>query len=267
MNENVYFEGLICPAGEASIPAVSAAALYGKGIFTTVAVRHGAPWLWEKHWQRLEGDALKLDLDLRGHTAMSFYGALQQIVKANALSNGRARATFFDRRGGGQWPFKIVPHSSLLITTADNHPPTADFILGLSAYRVNHRSPLTGVKSCCYLENLWAKQDAKTNDWAEAVRLNTDGEVASGCMSNIFWLRNGELHTPPLISGCLPGTTRAFVMENIECIESAARLEKLDEAEAIYLTSAGIGVTRVTSYRGRKLGGADHPIMKLIPRV
>jgi branched-subunit amino acid aminotransferase/4-amino-4-deoxychorismate lyase len=196
---------------------------------------------------------------------MSFYAALQQIIAANSFTRGRARATFFDRRGGGQWPLKNVPHSSLLITTADTILPPVKFLVGVSSYQVNHHSPLTVVKSCCYLEVLRAKENAKTNGWSEAIRLNTDGEIVSGCMANVFWLRNGELHTPRLATGCLAGTTRAFVLENIECIESIARLDELDEAEAIYLTSAGIGIARVTKFQGRELGGAEHPIMHLIP--
>ena len=42
----------------------SAFLLYGKGIFTTIAISQGKPLLWEKHWRRLMDNASKLAIDL-----------------------------------------------------------------------------------------------------------------------------------------------------------------------------------------------------------
>jgi branched-subunit amino acid aminotransferase/4-amino-4-deoxychorismate lyase len=84
-------------------------------------------------------------------------------------------------------------------------------------------------------------------------------------MANVFWFKDGELFTPSLITGCLAGTTREFVLEQIECTEVEAGIGELDGAEAIFLTSAGIGIVRVAEFEGRELDGVGHPVLDLWP--
>jgi branched-subunit amino acid aminotransferase/4-amino-4-deoxychorismate lyase len=84
-------------------------------------------------------------------------------------------------------------------------------------------------------------------------------------MANIFWSRNGKLFTPSLETGCLPGTTREFVIENIDCEEVVVGIEELRSANEIFLTSAGIGVVQIAEFEGRELQRNDHTIMKLLP--
>ena len=38
--------------------------LYGSGVFTTIRIINGEPWLWEKHWRRLMNDAAKIGIDM-----------------------------------------------------------------------------------------------------------------------------------------------------------------------------------------------------------
>ena len=127
-------------------------------------------------------------------------------------------------------------------------------------------SPLAGVKSCNYLENLLAFDDARKRGFDEALRLNERGEIASACMANIFWLLDGRLYTPSLATGCLRGTTREFIMENLECHETEASLEILNEADAIFLTSAGIGIAEISELDGRELSAVSAEIKNLIPQ-
>ena len=84
-------------------------------------------------------------------------------------------------------------------------------------------------------------------------------------MANVFWLRGSDLYTPILATGCLPGTTREFVLNNFETTEIDAGLDELKNAEAIFLTSAGLGVIAVDEFEGRAIGSTDHPILRLIP--
>jgi branched-subunit amino acid aminotransferase/4-amino-4-deoxychorismate lyase len=94
--------------------------------------------------------------------------------------------------------------------------------------------------------------------------LNELGSVASACMANLFWLRDGTMFTPALTTGCLAGTTRGFVLERMECREVEAAIESLEAAEAIFLTSAGLGVKSVSEFNGRHLPATSHPITSLI---
>jgi branched-subunit amino acid aminotransferase/4-amino-4-deoxychorismate lyase len=84
-------------------------------------------------------------------------------------------------------------------------------------------------------------------------------------MSNLFWLRGGELFTPRLETGGLAGTTREFILENLACSEVFATVEHIENADSMFLTSAGIGVRPVAALDDRKLELVDHAILRLIP--
>ncbi|MFN3330821.1 MAG: aminotransferase class IV, partial [Pyrinomonadaceae bacterium] len=84
----------------------------------------------------------------------------------------------------------------------------------------------------------------------EALRLNEKEEVSSACMANVFWVEDEVVFTPSLETGCLEGTTRAFVIEickdlGIEIYTVKETLNKLLLADEVFLTSSGIGIVPV----------------------
>jgi branched-chain amino acid aminotransferase len=264
------FVSFNCSPVESSEPAVrglGAGALYGKGIFTTIAIFDWIPFLWEKHWRRLEANAALVGIDLSEFDpAEAVIGyALEELFGDNKFSTGRARITLFDESATVLWPYEASHRTSLLITTADLLPVAENFKLTVSPHLINSTSPLARVKSCNYLEKIIAKDEAKQRGFDEAIQLNERGEVASACMANVFWLRGGRLFTASLETGCLPGTTREFVLENIDCDEVEVGIEELQTADEIFLTSAGIGVVQVAEFEGRKLQRNEHSIMKIVP--
>jgi branched-subunit amino acid aminotransferase/4-amino-4-deoxychorismate lyase len=135
----------------------------------------------------------------------------------------------------------------------------------ISPFAVNSRSPLAGVKSCSYLENLMAIEGAKACGFDEAIRLNERGEITSACMANLFWLKGDQLFTPSLSTGCLSGTTREFVIENLDCREETADLDEMYSADSLFLTSAGIGIMQVTKLNERVFDRSNHHILELLP--
>lgn len=242
MHKFVFFNHQIFPAENAFLSAVSSAALYGKGIFTTVAVHDFIPFLWEKHWRRLEKDARKIKINLSEFSEQSVINSLAEIIEKNNLTRGRARLTFFDESSPSIWQTKQKGKTNLLIQTAEFRSAPEKFRLTVSPFRVNSASPLAGVKSCNYLENILALEDAKAKNFDEAIRLNEKDEIVSACMANIFWKKNNTIFTPALETGCLEGTTRSFVLETFSVKETKAGLAELKIADEIFLTSAGIGI-------------------------
>ena len=60
MHKFVFFNQQLISNSDSKISAVSSAALYGKGVFTTVAIKDKKAFLWEKHWRRLNDNAEKI---------------------------------------------------------------------------------------------------------------------------------------------------------------------------------------------------------------
>jgi len=263
MHEFVSFNNKMLRADKAVIPAASSAGLYGKGVFTTIAVHDGKPFLWEKHRERLQSDAARVGIHIWEYPEETVSAALRGLIGKNNVETGRARVTFFDERGGGAWPVDTELETSLLITTGDARPVSKNFKVTVSPYVLNSRSPLAGVKSCNYLENLLALDEARGRGFDEAIRLNERGLLASACMANIFWRERGQLYTPGLASGCLAGTTRGFVIEKFGAIETDAGPQALETADAIILTSAGWGMIEAADFDGRRLEVRNYDLKML----
>ena len=243
---------------------MSQAQLYGRGIFTTVALRNGEAFVWEKHWSRLVTNAKQVGIDIGKISESSVRGAMSDVIEQEKIVDGRARITFSDNRSGGIWPDdnQQKENTAISIIAGPRRPVPRPFTCYFSPHSINSRSPLAGVKSCNYLENILAVEDAKRRGCSEAVRLNERGHVAGACMANVFWLRGDRLFTPSLSTGCLPGTTREFVLENLECDEVEATVDEIGSADAVFLTSAGLGIVAVDKFSDRELSSTDNPIIR-----
>ncbi len=90
MHKFVTFNQQLLPAENAFLAAASSAALYGKGIFTTVAVHDSIAFLWEKHWQRLTANAQKVGINLAEFSEGRILKSLVETIEKNNLTNGRA---------------------------------------------------------------------------------------------------------------------------------------------------------------------------------
>jgi branched-chain amino acid aminotransferase len=262
MHRFVAFDLEIMEAAEASIDALSAAALYGNGVFTTVAIYQGKPFLWEKHWRRLENDAARLGIELAHLSSDRVVTSLRELIGRNQAKRARARVTLFNERSTNLWPYDGKGKTSVLITTGDIRQRPNALRLTVSPYRVNSTSPLTGVKSCNYLENVQALTEARRRGFDEAVRLNERDELTAACMANLFWLKGDRLFSPDLATGCIAGTTREFIMQKFDCVETIAREDELYSADGVLLCSAGLGIAAVGSVNGRPLPLGNHPVYR-----
>jgi branched-subunit amino acid aminotransferase/4-amino-4-deoxychorismate lyase len=259
-------------ATKARLGAVSPAVLYGRGVFTTLAVYDSKPFLWSKHWQRLSAHAAKLDIDHTGCAEKSVGDAVQKLIAVNQVKDGRARVTLLARNGRDFWKAKVASQrkTDLLIMTGDRHRISQNGLsLAVSPYRINTFSPLTGIKSLNYLDRVLSREEARSRDFDEAVVLNERGEIVSATTANIFWAKNGTVHTPSLATGALAGITRECVIDVagkhfIPLVEGVYEMADLADADEIFLTSSGIGVAPVTTFDFRRYAIEPESIVNII---
>jgi aminodeoxychorismate lyase len=260
----IYLNKVMLEATKARVAPVSSAMLYGRGVFTTVAVYDGKPFLWPEHWRRLKDHADRLSVNTTGTTERNVGEALKKLVAVNQVKNGRARVILLARSGRDVWRAtkEGARKTDLLIMTGEPQKvPTAGMSLAVSPYRFNTFSPLVGIRSLNYLEQVLAREEAQLRDFDEAVMLNERGEVVSATMANIFWVKEGTIHTPTLSTGAVAGITRGAVIELankqfIPVIEGVFELADLTEADEIFLTSASLGVALVTTFDFRQYSAA-----------
>ena len=265
MHKVALFNGKTINVDEANLSALSSAALYGKGVFTTIAIYDGKPFLLDKHLRRLQSNSDAIGLIFPENSLGDVENQLDQLIEENSIVSGRARVAIFDASPSRMWSDDSSERVDTLIITADQRKVPAKLNISVSPYSVNSTSPLAGVKSCNYLENILAVNEAKSREFNEAIRLNQRGEVTSACMANVFWLKGDQLFTPDLSTGCLAGTTREYILENFDCREVTVGIDELLNADSIFLTSAGIGVVPAAKLDAREFAESVHSLLDLLP--
>jgi branched-chain amino acid aminotransferase len=210
----------------------------------------GVIFSWVRHFQRLEESAEKLSLTVPDRDQIS--EAIQKTLVANDLTIGRARVRL--SVGGGENPLTGGAAPGHVIVSATSQPDPAAFAkLVISPYSLNENDALAGIKSSSYGANLIAYRHAHSHGSDEALMLNTQGNLCEGATSNVFLVHGEQVLTPSLESGCLPGVTRAIVIEICESLslpveESDLNEHDLGEATEIFLTSSAREVQPATMH-------------------
>jgi len=215
----------------------------GLGVFETMQAYDGQVFAYDRHHVRMLDGLSKLGFSLQSLAEVEVIeNAMLEVLVANHLVQGRARVRV--SLSGGVNPLadgQALGH--LTITAAPVSLPSSEVKLIEVPYPCNERSGLTGIKSSSYADNLLAWRHALSLGADEAVRSNTVGKLCEGAMSNIFLVSGGKVLTPSLDSGCLPGVTRAIVIElcqqeGIEIVECELTENDLNRADEVFITSS-----------------------------
>ena len=128
-----------------------------------------------------------------------------------------------------------------------------------SSIRRNETAPSCRHKTLSYIDAITAARDAVARGADDAMMLNCAGLVASGTISNIFVLRGGELATPSLDQGILPGITRRIILGiaasiGLRTVERRVSVTELSQADAVFFTNSLRLIRQLTALDGLPLG-------------
>ncbi len=85
---------------------------------------------------------------------------------------------------------------------------------------------------------------SKTTDCKEVLLFNERGELCEGSYTNVFVAIGGQMFTPPLSSGLLPGILRYVLLENGDAQERALTLDDVRVADEIYVGNSVRGLMK-----------------------
>lgn len=250
-----YQNGVFLPSNEARVAADDVGLLRGYGLFETFRARQGRVYLLDRHIARLRTGAGELDIAVPADVDR-LPDIVSELAKRCELSDARVRLTLTAGPQGGQ------PALVLQAWPATDYPPemyTHGVTAVIASMRRNETSPLAHIKSLSYLDNLLAKREALQAGADAAILLNTKGSLAESTSANVFIVLGGELLTPPIADGALPGVTRSAVLELAEGIGMAANKATLTTddllgADEAFLTNAVAGLLPLVSVDGRNVG-------------
>ncbi|MBU7320907.1 aminodeoxychorismate lyase [Paenibacillus oleatilyticus] len=238
--------------------------LYGMGLFETFRTYGGRPFLLEWHLERLAAGCRELDIryvpDPEGLQAR-----IHRLLEANELTDAYFRFTITagtDILGLPAEPYKH-PTEILYVKAL---PPVDSSVYNhgkpLQLLESRRNSPEGAIrhKSLHYMNNILAKQELRRYSWAaqaEGLLLDAQGFLSEGIVSNVFFVRGGELHTPAVETGLLPGITRRYVMTmaretGLSVSEGLYRWEELTGADEVFLTNSIQEIVPVTGLFDRE---------------
>jgi branched-chain amino acid aminotransferase len=265
IHANVFHNETLLPVEKVRLSPGQAGLICGWGIFTTLRIARGEAFAYERHWRRLEKDAAIIRLPMP-YTSAKVRLNLHEVIRANQVTEGSARIYLvYNQVGIWQSGEKSFPEVDLIIYTAPLPQYREPVRLALREHARHAASPLAGVKTTSWLQNVWSVAEAQKEGFDEVVLLNERGEVAECTAANVFAVKDGKIHTPPLNSGCLEGVTRGILFEiapeaGIAIVERALQPEDLYSADEVFMTSTNRNLIGVGEISGHKIATAPGPV-------
>ena len=257
----IFLNGKFVTEPEAVVSVLDRGFLYGDGLFETMRVCQGRIFRWPAHWLRLQrgSDFLKIRLPMG---AENLHQSALELVRRNHLADAFLRLTVSRGVGPRGYSPQGADQPTLTITThpmpESNDRDAPQWKLITSSVRVAAGEPLTQFKTCNKLAQIMARSEADVVGANEALVCNTDGFVVEASSSNLFWLEEETVCTPPVASGILPGVTRTVVLElcqalNVPTREELVAPEQLHRSAGVFLSLSTTGIAPVIELDGHPL--------------
>jgi branched-chain amino acid aminotransferase len=254
----VWLDGAVVDPADARVSVFDHGFTVGDGVFETVKVSDGRPFALRRHIERLHrsADLLGLTVPL---TDRALRDVVAEVLAAAGLDRARLRITVTagvsplgSGRGAG------TPTLVVAAVPREPWPPETEAVT--VPWAINERAATTGAKTTSYVDNVVALAEARKVGAGEALMPNTRGNLCEGTGSNVFVVLGDRVVTPPLLAGCLPGVTRALLLELLPDIEEDdLPMAALTDAGEVLLTSSTRDVQPVSMLDGRDLPGAAGP--------
>ncbi|HEY3498692.1 MAG TPA: aminotransferase class IV [Polyangiaceae bacterium] len=214
MNAWVSLDGAIVPAAEARISVFDRGFLYGDSVFEVLRTYRGVPFALREHLERLSrsADRALIPLPISVQAFEREVGELLSVAKFPetylriVLSRGTGTELGLSP-GLGTKPLRVVMALELPAQRAAMYERGIS-VITFQTQRVADSTPASGAKVSNYLIAVLATRAAEQSGAEESLVLDRAGRVAEGSTSNVFFVKDGVLVTPPEEAGILLGITR-----------------------------------------------------------
>lgn len=256
----------VVPADTPILRADDLGVLRGDGVFETMHVRDGKPWLFDEHLARMVGSARRMDLPLPPRDAMLELAAQTCAAwEPGAEAALRLVCTRGPESGGPVTCYAIIsPVGPVTLRARREGIRVATATLGFAADQ-RSQAPwlLGGVKSLSYAVNMASQRWAASQGREDVLWLSSDGYALEAPTSTLVWLSGTELCTVPTTTGVLPGTTAGYLLDHADELGWRAgtrmvRPEELVAAGGVWLTSSVRGLVPVRELDGTELAWSRH---------
>ena len=243
---------------------------YGDGVFETMRIFNGQIPMWEFHQQRLLAaqQALGLPID-------EFLQQWDEFQSKHLSSIDNACIKLLISRGIGprgyaapkdiklNWWLKIMALPESVTDSVAGTAANKLYNVTLCQHALSRQPALAGLKHLNRLDQVVARSEwGAQQGFDEGIMFNIDGDIIEGTMSNIFWLKDGQLNTPDLSQEGVDGCVRRWLIKHYSDaltvnIVKDAKLDQLLTADGVFLTNSLIGIQKVGYIDGQSIAQCD----------
>ena len=251
----IWFDGKLVPGPEAKIHVLTHGLHYGSAVFEGERAYGGEIFKSTEHSERLRRSANILDFEIP-YSVAEIDAAKRLVVEKNGLKDAYVRPIAW--RGSDQLGVSAQGNKIHLAIATWQWPSYFDpeqRLKGIKLDLAEYRRPDPRTAPCLakaaglYMICTISKHRAERRGYADAMMLDWEGRVAECTGANIFFVKDGKIHTP--IADCfLDGITRQTVIElakrrGFEVIERRILPDELTGFSECFITGSAAEVTAV----------------------
>mgnify|MGYP001811892798 CR=1 FL=1 len=252
----IWYDGEMVEWREAKYHFLTHALHYGSGVFEGERCYGGEIFKLEEHTERLLEGARIIDFEIP-YSAEEINEACRKVISANGLVDAYVRPMAW--RGTEQMGVSAQANSIHLAIAAwdwGSYFPMEERLKGIRLSFAEYRRPDPATAPCkakaagLYMICTIEKHRAERAGYADALMLDYRGRVAECTGANIFFIKDGVLHTP--IADCfLDGITRRTVIDlakarGYEVVERVIMPDELGDFSECFITGTAAEVTPVS---------------------
>lgn len=264
----VFAQGSFMHKDKLKYPFEERGMQFGDGVYEVIRIYKGKYYLLKEHIDRLYRSLSEIKINFP-YDKESFTNILEDLLKRNEMKvDGKV---YLQVTRGSAPREHVFPENTSPNVYAYLEPAARNL-----EFMKNGVSTITSpdvrwkkchIKSLNLLPNLMAKQEAKENGCFEAI-LHKDGFVTECSASNAYFVKNGKIYTHPstneILLGCVRLAVERFAHDlNIPFIEEPYPVDKIHEADEVFLTSSTTEVMPIVKVDGKIIkNGVPGPITR-----
>ena len=258
----VWMNGSLVDWADAKIHVASHVVHYGSGVFEGArcydTLQGPACFRLDAHLRRLL-DSARIYRMLPDYDAPALDDAVRATIRANGFRACYIRPLIYRGYDSlGVSPFPCPIETVILVWewgayfTREAMEDGLDVKISTWTRMAPNTLPAMAKSTANYANSQLIKMEASLEGYAEGIALDTEGNISEASGQNIFVVRDGVIHTPPIGSSVLGGITRDSVITlardlGVEVREQVLPRETLYLADEVFFTGTAAEVTPVRS--------------------
>ena len=249
----VCFNGATFPADDSLFNAQNRCFRYGDGIFETIKIFQGNILLQAYHFERLFLGLNLLKINAEAISEEKLQHEIVELCRLNdCVSLARVRLAFYrDENNSASYIIEATK-----ISHNANQLNEVGWITDLYPHARKGQDVFANLKTANYLPYVMADVYARDKALDECLLLNSENNICDGSKTNVFLIIKNEAFTPSLNQGCVSGTMRRHIIDELKrglipVHQREINERLLMEADEVFLTNAIQGIRWVQKFRDK----------------